>query len=156
MPPRMGSGREANRAVNFPTEPSRTMMRAPNWTTRLLPTCRRQEGGEWKREEERRRKERGGEERGGERRERMRRERREERSMREEEREEMTDDREEKEKRKEGGERRRGERLIDCLYFEYVSNKNKVKIVVDEYIKQKQTATDTLATNGVGGSKKRI
>ncbi|KAG7273460.1 hypothetical protein CRUP_032708 [Coryphaenoides rupestris] len=30
MPPRMGSGRDANRAVNFPTEPSSTMMMAPN------------------------------------------------------------------------------------------------------------------------------
>ncbi len=39
IPPRIGSGSEANRAVNFPTEPSRNIMPAPYCTTRLLPTC---------------------------------------------------------------------------------------------------------------------
>ena len=38
MPPRMGSGREAKRAVNLPTVPRRNMMAAPYWTTLLLPT----------------------------------------------------------------------------------------------------------------------
>lgn len=39
MPPRIGSGREAKRAVNFPTDPNTNMMAAPYCTTRLLPTC---------------------------------------------------------------------------------------------------------------------
>ena len=38
MPPRIGSGREAKRAVNLPTVPRRNMMTAPYWTTLLLPT----------------------------------------------------------------------------------------------------------------------
>lgn len=39
IPPRIGSGSEANRAVNFPTDPNRNMIPAPYCTTRLLPTC---------------------------------------------------------------------------------------------------------------------
>lgn len=38
MPPRMGSGKEANRAVNFPTVPRTSIIMAPYWTTLLLPT----------------------------------------------------------------------------------------------------------------------
>lgn len=39
IPPRIGSGSEAKRAVNFPTDPNTNMMAAPYCTTRLLPTC---------------------------------------------------------------------------------------------------------------------
>lgn len=38
--PRTGSGREANRALNLPTSPSSSIMAAPYWITRLLPTWR--------------------------------------------------------------------------------------------------------------------
>lgn len=45
MPPRMGSGSEAKRAVNLPMVPRTSMMPAPYCTTRLLPTC--QGAGGW-------------------------------------------------------------------------------------------------------------
>lgn len=41
IPPRTGSGKEANRAVNFPIVPNKNIMPAPYCITLLLPTCRR-------------------------------------------------------------------------------------------------------------------
>lgn len=41
IPPRTGSGKEANRAVNFPIVPNNSIMPAPYCITLLLPTCRR-------------------------------------------------------------------------------------------------------------------
>lgn len=39
IPPKMGSGSEAKRAVNLPMVPRTSMMHAPYCTTRRLPTC---------------------------------------------------------------------------------------------------------------------
>lgn len=36
--PKTGSGRDANRALNLPTSPKNSIMAAPYWITRLLPT----------------------------------------------------------------------------------------------------------------------
>lgn len=41
IPPRIGSGKEANRAVNFPIIPNNSIIPAPYCITLLLPTCRR-------------------------------------------------------------------------------------------------------------------
>lgn len=41
IPPRIGSGSDANSAVNFPMDPNRNIIPAPYCTTRLLPTCKR-------------------------------------------------------------------------------------------------------------------
>lgn len=38
--PRTGSGREANNALNLPTSPSSSIIAAPYWITRRLPTWR--------------------------------------------------------------------------------------------------------------------